>query len=288
VVTVGSSRPTAGRFEDRFFVCDLRSRTILRSFPRANDPHRHPYPIGLALSPDERTLVLGESDGTAVLYEMVSGTVRRVLRGHREAVTTLAFVGATRLVTASFDHSALVWDVSLRGGAPLRPLAAYELTNLWEKLAQKEAEPAFAAVAQLMGDPKAAVSLVRARLKPATGINDATLDRIVRDLSDPRFKVRQQAALDLDHFGALAVPGIKKRLAKADSLELKRRLTQFLSKYDRGPTPEEMREVRAVQLLEELATAEALALLGDLARGHPDARRTREAAQALARRQKVR
>jgi RNA polymerase sigma factor (sigma-70 family) len=288
VVTVGAARPPARRNENGIFVCDLRSREIFRSFPRANDPHRHPYPMSLAVSPDERTLVLGESDGTAVLYEMVSGTVRRVLRGHREAVPSLAFAGTTRLITTSMDHSALVWDVSLRGGAPLKPLAANALTDLWGKVAQREAEPAFAALAQLMGDPNAAVSLVRARLKPATGIDDGTLDRIVRGLNDPRFKVRQQAALDLEHFGALAVPGIKKRLAKAGALELKRRLAQFLSKHDRGPTPEEMREVRVVQLLEELATPEALALLGDLARGHPDARRTREAAQALARRPKSR
>jgi WD40 repeat protein len=286
LVAVGTSRPPVNPPLNGFLFCDPRSRTITRSIPRENPTRGVLYPMGLAIAPDERTLAVGQSDGTAVLYEAASGTVRRVLRGHREAIPTLAFAGTARLVTTSLDHSALVWDVSLRGGSPSRPLAAKELTDLWKELAQMPAEPAFAALAKLAGDPKAAVALVREQLQPGTGIDEGTLDRLVRELGDPRFKIRQQAALALDRFGALAVPGIKKRLARAGSLELQRRLTVFLSKYDRGPTPEEMRDVRAVQLLEELATPEARALLGDLARGHPDARRTREAARALARLQK--
>src|SRR5207245_2934608 len=103
------------------------------------------YLLSLAVSGDGRTLAVGQSDGNATVYGSASGQVRRILRGHRESIPSLAFTSGARLVTASLDHTALVWDVSLKrgGDAPAQPLADKELRELWKQVADPKAESAF-------------------------------------------------------------------------------------------------------------------------------------------------
>jgi RNA polymerase sigma factor (sigma-70 family) len=276
------TRRPAAMGEENIVVCDVRARRVLSSFPVVNTTPGVFYLLGLAVSADGRTVAVGQSDGNAVLYETATGQVRRVLRGHRESIPGLAFTAADRLVTASLDHTCLVWDVSLRAEAPAsaKPVADRE----WRQLGDARAKTALAALGRLACDPPAAVALLRRHLRPAPGIDDATLDRIVKDLDDDQFKVRQQASRELDRLGEAAVAGVKGRLDGVQSLELRLRLEAFLNKHDNAkPTADRLRETRALQLLEELATPEARTLLRDLARGNPNARRTREAARALAR-----
>ncbi len=282
LVVAGKQEP-AGK--ERIVVCDVRARKVVREFP-VEAGGRVFYLMAVAVSGDGRTVAVGQNDGRAVLYEVASGQVRRVLRGHREAVSTLAFTPDGKLGTTSLDHTGLVWDVTLKAGgpAPPVPLAEAERAKLWNALGDPRAQPAFAALAQLAADPPAAVALVRRHLPPARGIDDAALDRLVQALQDKRYQVRRRAYRELDGHGEMIVAGIKRRLAQAQDLELRARLQAFLKKHDRAEaTPERLREIRAVQLLEELATPEALALLGELARGNANAGRTLEAARALER-----
>lgn len=76
-------------------------------------------PTCLAISNDAKLLVIGQSDGGVALHELPDLTLRRVLRGHREAVTAVACAGSKRLVvTASEDGMVRTWD-PLGGGARL-------------------------------------------------------------------------------------------------------------------------------------------------------------------------
>src|SRR5262249_51528222 len=89
---------------------------------------------------------------------------------------------------------------------------------------------------------------------------------------------------ELENYGETALAGVKRRLAQVQSLELRHRLEAFLKTADPArPTAERLREIRALQLLEELATPDAPALLRDLSRGNANARRTDEAAKAVER-----
>ena len=59
---------------------------------------------------------------------------------------------------------------------------------------------------------------------------------------------------------------------------------QFLNKHDRAtPTPEQLRETRALEMLEQHDTPESRAVLAELAKGAANARLTRSAAASLAR-----
>jgi serine/threonine protein kinase len=73
----------------------------------------------LALSTDAKLLVVGCSDGSACLIDFPELTLRRTLRGHREAVTAVAASGSRRLVvTAGEDGMVRTWD-PVGGGARL-------------------------------------------------------------------------------------------------------------------------------------------------------------------------
>jgi RNA polymerase sigma factor (sigma-70 family) len=288
VVAVGTptQQPRRPLGHGDILVCDIKTRSILQEFPvRSTHPGVF-YLLGLAVSRDGRTVAVGQSDGNAMLYEMITGQGQRRLTGHREAIPGLAFTPHGRLVTASCDHTCLVWDVGLRaaGQPTLRAFAEKEKKRLWEELGRPPAEPAFRALEKLAGDPQGAVALIRRQLPPANGIENAALDRIMKDLDSAHFKIRQRASRALDRLGETAVAGVRNRLAKAESLELRLRLEAFLHKYGSAkPSAERLREVRALQLLEDLATPEACALLRDLARGNTNARLTQEAGQALKR-----
>jgi len=69
------------------------------------------------------------------------------------------------------------------------------------------------------------------------------------------------------------------------SAEVRRRVEHLLKGRDPAAIPtSQLRAVRAVEVLEQMRTAEAMELLKELAKGDPDAWLTREAKAALARR----
>lgn len=107
---------------------------------------------------------------------------------------------------------------------------------------------------------------------------------MVVELGDDKFTVRERATRELNDLGESAAAGMRARLAKSLPLETHRRVVQFLDKYDPATiTPVHLRELRAVEILEQLNNSESRSLLTELANGGRDARLTRAAGAALAR-----
>ena len=75
---------------------------------------------------------------------------------------------------------------------------------------------------------------------------------------------------------------LRKKLAEKPSLEVRQRIKQILSKLE-SSSPERLREVRAIQILEYAGTAEAKECLRTWAKNVAYARLTREAEAALER-----
>jgi WD40 repeat protein len=237
----------------------------------------------IAFSADGRTLATSLDGRAVTLFEIATGQVRRHFpAGHRGDVTSLAFTrDGRRLISASRDQTGLVWDTSLAAAAePAGPVQA----TPWDDLANADARTAYQAMARLAADPEKAVALLRERLRPLMQPDDAALDRLVADLGDKAFAVRSRATVDLDRLGFAVVPGVLARWEKAESLELRRRLEQFLDKHDRGmPPPEALRQRRALEVLEQIAAPAARAVLKEVAGGSPAARLTQDAAASLGR-----
>ena len=78
----------------------------------------------IALSPDDRTVALGEKDGSVRFVDLRTGEVHRASGRHGGAVTGARFTPDGRsLVTSSDDGDAIVWDVG--AGAATETLSGH-------------------------------------------------------------------------------------------------------------------------------------------------------------------
>jgi hypothetical protein len=248
----------------------------------------HRYVLAMALSPDGRSLAVADNAGLVAVYEVATGQVRREIAGHRALLTGLAQTrDGKRLLTASLDGSALVWDVTPAAAfpRPARAPTADELTKSWGELALPEAATAYRAMAALTAFPREAVAQLAGVMSPAAGGPDAAaLDKLVADLASEKFAVREKASADLDRLGEAAVPGLRERLAAVASAEARRRIIRLLDAHDPVEmSPRRLQTLRALELLEGIGTPDATALLAKLAAGTAGAWQTREAKAALQR-----
>ncbi len=67
----------------------------------------------IALSPDERQVVLGVTDGTLRLWEIDTGSLSRTFRGHVDVVLSVDFSSdGKQIASGSDDNTVRLWDVS--------------------------------------------------------------------------------------------------------------------------------------------------------------------------------
>jgi hypothetical protein len=211
-------------------------------------------------------------------------------RGDQADVGVLAFAPDGRhFVSGGRDGTLLLWDVAgfrqaERPRAP--PLEPAEERQCWDDLAGADAGRAARALARLRAAPPQAVALVRRQVRPAAGLAPEKLEGWIKDLDSGNFTRRQQATAELAKLGYQAEPALKKALADRPALEVRKRIEGLLDRLpmEEPTSAEELRDLRAVELLERLAQPEADRLLQTLSEGAGGARLTREARAALERR----
>jgi WD40 repeat protein len=236
----------------------------------------------MAFSPDGRTLAIGNgtSLGFIHLVEIATRSQRCLLGGHRGAVEALAFSrDGRKLVSGSADATALVWDL-WSVYPPPKHLSGNDLDRLWNDLGSRDARAAFQAIGVLRHFPRESVNLLRDRLKTISPPDPKRVAFLLGRLDHPQFKIRQSATLELEKMSEGAQPALQAALKSNPSLEKARRINELLGKL-REMKGKRLHDVRGVEVLEHLHTAEALALLRALADGAPYARLTTEARQAL-------
>ncbi len=193
-----------------------------------------------------------------------------------------------RAFTALADGTALVWDLTpaLSSVEPLAKRAGEkEIAGWWADLASEDAGRAYAAVWRLAEAPeKAAVTLLRKHLRPAADADIEKTRQLVRDLDSDQFEVREKAFKQLENLGNDAVPALREALERNPSAEARRRLETLLARPSGLVTsPEILRRLRAIQVLERIASADARRVLGELAGGVAHAPETQHAKASLER-----
>src|SRR5262249_14676532 len=142
----------------------------------------------------------------------------------------------------------------------------------------------YRAMQRLLASPERAVAVLQTRLKPVAAVDTRRIERCIAELDSDDFKVRQRAMKELETLGELAEPAMQKALGKKPPLDVTRRLERLLDQVANAALPADtLRQIRAIEVLESLATPAADRLLERLAGGAPEARQTKEAKAVLAR-----
>jgi WD40 repeat protein len=240
----------------------------------------------LAFASDGRTLAAKGADGSIRVWDLPVGKEIGPLKGHDGSVTALAFApdGKT-LASGASDTTILLWDVAALARAPKPPaveLQVRDVEALWGDLAGDDAGKAMQGIQKLAGAPRETVSYFRERLKPAPAVDAKKITQWIAGLDSEEFAVRQESEQELEKLGELAVPALQKLLANPPSLEARKRAEQIIEKVTvLTLSTEQLRLVRALEVLEQVGTGEARQVLETLAKGAPGALGTREAQAAL-------
>jgi hypothetical protein len=240
----------------------------------------------VAFSADGRLLAVYAPGQAILLWDLRQGRELRPPTVLDTEVTSLAFSpDGRRLLSGLGDSTLLVWDVGAREA--VAKLGREGVARAWADLAAADAARAFRARGALASSPAEAVALLKERLRPAQAADAQVVRQLLADLRSERFAVRDRAERALGGLGDLAEGALRRAMAGGPPLEVRRRLEGLLARLRRPLTePEALRSVRAVAVLEDLATPAARGLLAVLAGGAPDSRLTRDARSALERLQR--
>jgi hypothetical protein len=240
----------------------------------------------VTVSPCGRWLAVTEHEGDDLhLLEVRTG--KRVLAYKPGrlyyGMDPLAFSPDGRLLARSAaDGTVLLWRVPASPPPGAGALTAQELTNAWADLASADAAAAFRALLRLADAPKSSLPLLRKELLVEG--DKARIERLVADLNSPRFSRRSRATRDLEALGLKARPYLVKALRPDTTLEVRRRLEKLLAALaDPFATAAGLRQLRAIETLERIGSAEARRILERIADGLPEDPLCREARSTLER-----
>jgi WD40 repeat protein len=276
----GGSLVVVPRFADApVEVWDVTTARLVRRLHRVVDEDLHGQARAAALSPDGQLLALAYIGGTVRVYELRSEQVVYRFRGHEGHIRALAFSpNGKELLSAGDDGMALVWRVAPDLSRTGR-LSPDEASRLWEDLG-RDALRARQAQFRLAAAPDIAMLSLRERLRAEAVVDAARAARLVAQLDDDKFVVREAAMVELQRLGDAARADLEKALQGTASPELRRRAQSLLDALDTD-TPDRLRDYRAIQVLGWLKTPQADTLLRALAAGAPGAHGTQTAATVL-------
>jgi hypothetical protein len=175
----------------------------------------------------------------------------------------------------------------LAGSAqPARVLTETDLEAIWKDLGRDDDAGvglAYQHINAMIQSPASSMAFLKPRVKVVATPDSGSIGRWIEDLDSNDFDAREKAMSALERIGPLAAAPLRKKLADGPPLEAKRRIQQLLDKIAaRGSSTDELRMVRAVEVLFGIATPDARGILEELARGAPGARVTDEARRSLA------
>ncbi len=242
--------------------------------------------LAAAFAPNGRTVAVaaGRMQGWIFLFDVLTGKQRLRLPGAASSVNGLAFSpDGTKLASAQDDSTTLIWDVSAaRRQLARSDLAAKDLERLWTDLRDTDAVKAHAALWTLAAAPQQAVPFLKEHLHPVPRVSPDRLQQLIADLDADEFARREQASRELAKLGSEAEPALRKARESKPSLEVRRRVDALLEDLacQTEMTPDALRHIRAIQVLEQIGSPEARNILKSLAQGAPAAPATRDAAAA--------
>ncbi len=275
----------AAASQQAILVWDVASGRLLRDFPATGN---RMWPI--AFSPDSRFIATCHGS-EIMLYELATGEEAARLSGHETYLTCIVFHPDGRhLTSGAWDGTTLVWDLSTLADelfSSSQPLDE-QLAESWLAISDPDARRGLAAAWALVRHEDDAVAMLSRHLEPETSpaIDEEELAAMLIELEDDDYATRERAMKKLSALGDAAVPHLETTLEQAPSLELRSRITRLIREQEESLFEidiDELVVLRAIQVLEQIATAPARQLLEELATGDPGRLATTASQQALQR-----
>ncbi len=239
---------------------------------------RLPGNVSCQFAPDGRTLLTVDRTGLIRIWELSTGQERFRITGHHGRAAAHFSPDSALVAGCNYEAPVLIWDFY----GLSRSSEPFNTEKVWLALADDNATRSFMAMRRLCAAPDRAVKLLREKLRPAEQVEGKTVRKWIRELDDDDFATREAAQKSLEKLGDRAAQFLHAALRQSPSAEAKARLNRLLKVLD-TMSPDQLRHRRAVEVLERIASAEAKAILADLAQGADGARLTIEAKASLAR-----
>jgi len=178
----------------------------------------------------------------------------------------------------------LVACLVLSWAIPANPQKVTDLQPAWDDLASFDATRAYRAIWTMAKSPDHSIAFMQSRLKPVADPDPQTLVQLIGDLNSDKFTTRDKARRELEHLAELAEPALKKANVKSLTLEMKQRIERLLARLEEPvASPDQLRQFRALEVLELLGTEAAHKVVKELAEGSRQARLTKHARATLER-----
>ncbi|HEX3151149.1 MAG TPA: WD40 repeat domain-containing protein [Gemmataceae bacterium] len=221
----------------------------------------------LTLAPDGRLAVVETDRFDWLVFEVNTLQERfRIPNRHRGPTSSFLFTRDGRYLIASNGDSTVTIHDLFAGAAPKPGVTLAPSDEMWAGLAGTAAT-AFQSMQQLARHSDVAVEGLRERIRPARPVPEQ-VDRFVRELDAPRYQKREIAQGELTRLAHASRPALLAASRTDMSPEMRQRVDTLL-KATRGPdlSTEGICIARAVELLERLQTAKAIALLQEWSEG---------------------
>jgi WD40 repeat protein len=242
-----------------------------------------------ALSPDGTLLATASHEGLA-LFDLVNDkTMVRldaVAQGSDVCFSPDGSLLAVAGSTLEQEAAITLFDMPRQRRVPPLPgdLNDEQLETLWNDLSVSNDFKLQRVLGTLRGVPKRSVSFLEKKLQPVSEAQRKRVQGLIRALDDDYPHRREKAMEDLQGLAADFEPLLSETREKQEPGEVRNRLHFVLRRQREAAVPRPLlTQLRAVGVLEEIATPGARALLQALAGGAAGARVTQEATEALAR-----
>jgi hypothetical protein len=256
-------------------VCEFATGKRVAGLP--DDPSL--YIRAADFSRDGRYLAIAVPEYRIQIWEVATWTKRCEFKSISDRSITLTFGPGGRLFTGNQDTTVLAFDMPLP-----RVAGSVTLESAWNDLAKRDAAESLQSEGRFLRTPADAVKFFAERIKPVKTLDPKRVERLLADLDSNEFAVREAASKALAGLDEQATPYFEETLKSTDAAEVRVRVTRILEQR-RGAalTADQIRQIRAVMVLERIGDGEAKDVLKRWAGGPVGTRLATEAEAALKR-----